>query len=59
MRQRFEWKVAVIIGGNSGIGLASAKAFAREEARMLIGGRIDVRFVNAVSKRSLAKQGSG
>lgn len=39
MGQRFEGKVAVIIGGNSGIGLASAKAFALEGARVVISGR--------------------
>jgi NAD(P)-dependent dehydrogenase (short-subunit alcohol dehydrogenase family) len=36
---RFDGKVAVILGGNSGIGLASAKAFAREGARVVITGR--------------------
>lgn len=39
MPQRFEGKVAVVIGGNSGIGLATAKAFASEGARVLITGR--------------------
>ena len=39
MRQCFEGKVAVIIGGNSGIGLASAKAFAFEGARVIVSGR--------------------
>jgi NAD(P)-dependent dehydrogenase (short-subunit alcohol dehydrogenase family) len=37
--QRFEGKVAMITGGNSGIGLAAAKAFAREEASVVITGR--------------------
>jgi len=37
--QRFLGKVAVVIGGNSGIGLASAKAFASEGARVVITGR--------------------
>ena len=39
MGQRFLGKVAVVIGGNSGIGLASAKAFASEGARVVITGR--------------------
>lgn len=37
--QRFLGKVAVVIGGNSGIGLASARAFANEGARVIITGR--------------------
>jgi NAD(P)-dependent dehydrogenase (short-subunit alcohol dehydrogenase family) len=37
--QRFLGKVAVVIGGNSGIGLASARAFANEGARVVITGR--------------------
>ena len=37
--QRFDGKVAVVIGGNSGIGLAAAKAFALEGARVIITGR--------------------
>jgi NAD(P)-dependent dehydrogenase (short-subunit alcohol dehydrogenase family) len=36
---RFEGKIAVVTGGNSGIGLASAKRFAQEGARVAITGR--------------------
>jgi NAD(P)-dependent dehydrogenase (short-subunit alcohol dehydrogenase family) len=39
MQPRFADKVAVVIGGNSGIGLASARAFAREGARVVVTGR--------------------
>jgi len=38
-RRRFEGKNVVIIGGNSGIGLASARAFADEGANLLVTGR--------------------
>jgi NAD(P)-dependent dehydrogenase (short-subunit alcohol dehydrogenase family) len=39
--QRFQGKVAVVTGGNSGIGLGVAKAYAREAAQVVITGRND------------------
>ena len=36
---RFKDKVVLIIGGNSGIGLAAARLFAAESARLIISGR--------------------
>ena len=41
MGQRFKDKVAVVTGGNSGIGLATAKSYLREGAKVAITGRSD------------------
>jgi NAD(P)-dependent dehydrogenase (short-subunit alcohol dehydrogenase family) len=38
----FEGKVAMVTGGNSGIGLATARAFAREGAAVVVTGRDEV-----------------
>jgi NAD(P)-dependent dehydrogenase (short-subunit alcohol dehydrogenase family) len=47
MSDRFKGKVAVVTGGNSGIGLAAAKAFAREGAKVAIIGRSDATLKTA------------
>jgi NAD(P)-dependent dehydrogenase (short-subunit alcohol dehydrogenase family) len=39
MANRFQDKVVLIVGGNSGIGLATARAFAAEGAKLVITGR--------------------
>jgi NAD(P)-dependent dehydrogenase (short-subunit alcohol dehydrogenase family) len=48
-RNRFEGKIAVITGGNSGIGLGAAKAFAAEGAKVVITGR-DQKTLDAAAK---------
>jgi len=47
MSRRFEGTVAVVTGGNSGIGLATAKAFAREGAKVAITGRSEATLKEA------------
>jgi NAD(P)-dependent dehydrogenase (short-subunit alcohol dehydrogenase family) len=47
MGQRFKDKVAVVTGGNSGIGLATAKAFVHEGARVAITGRSEATLKSA------------
>lgn len=47
MRERFEDKIALVVGGTSGIGLASASRFVDEGARVVIVGRDEDRGGNA------------
>lgn len=50
MNGRFLNKTVVILGGNSGIGLASAQAFAAEGAQVVITGRDPDTLLSAVSQ---------
>jgi NAD(P)-dependent dehydrogenase (short-subunit alcohol dehydrogenase family) len=54
MTQRFDGKTAVITGGNSGIGLATARAFVAEGAKVVIIGRSE-----ATLKAAQDELGSG
>jgi len=49
MQPRFTNKVVLVIGGNSGIGLASAQAFAREGARVVVTGRDTLTLARAAA----------
>ncbi|HZI49910.1 MAG TPA: SDR family NAD(P)-dependent oxidoreductase, partial [Pyrinomonadaceae bacterium] len=50
MSKKLEGKVAVVTGGNSGIGLATAKAFVREGAYVFITGRREAELATAAKK---------
>lgn len=46
---RLEGKIALVIGGNSGIGLATAKEFVNEGAYVFLTGRREAELTAAVS----------
>src|SRR5258708_24783332 len=48
--KKLENKVAVVTGGNSGIGLAAAKLFAQQGAKVIITGRNQVTLDSAVTE---------
>jgi len=48
MQNRFEDKVALVVGGTSGIGLSTAQAFAAEGAKVMIAGRREAEGQEAV-----------
>src|SRR6478735_9024713 len=47
---KLEGKIAVVTGANSGIGLATAKRFAREGARLFVTGRRQLELDAAVQQ---------
>ena len=55
--KRFEGKMALVTGGNSGIGLAVAKAFVDEGARVVIAGRNADTVASAAAKLGPTVQG--
>ena len=60
MSRKLEGKIALITGGNSGIGLATAQRFAEEGAYVFITGRRQAELdaaVNRIGPNALGVQG--
>ena len=55
--RRFEGKVVLVTGGNSGIGLAVAKAFVGEGAKVVVSGRNEATLAAAVKELGAAATG--
>ena len=54
MSKKLEGKVAVVTGGNSGIGLATAKEFSRRGAKVVISGRDEQTLAEAAGITSVS-----
>ena len=48
-KTRFDGKTVLVVGGNSGIGLASARAFSQEGAKLIISGRNEETLASTAS----------
>lgn len=55
---KLEGKIALVTGGNSGIGLATAKQFVNEGAYVFITGRRDAELAAAEANHGLTRKGT-